>query len=78
MTKDEIAKLPTPVCDNAENKQAWRSPNTWITELEISWRLSRSLEQRLATAVNILDGIAARYDLYPSERETLAEIRGDK
>lgn len=38
----------TPRCDAAENKEAWRDPNQWVTELQVAWDLARQLERELA------------------------------
>jgi hypothetical protein len=47
----------TPRCDEAENKEAWRDPNQWVTELSVAWELARTLERELAEAKD-----AARFD----------------
>jgi len=78
MTKDEIAKLPTPETD-------------WFAEaceggLHVSVAVARSLEQRLAAAVMALEGMLTPSMVHHRHgwpevlqaRETLAAIRGDK
>ena len=78
MIKDKIAKLETPECDAEENKEAWRDPNQWVTELGVSWGKARSLEQRLAAAVMVIDRAMRVSDLSLDKEavETLAAIKG--
>ena len=57
-TRHDIAKLPTPECDTEENKEAWRDPNQWVTELSVSWGKARSLEQQRDAAVMALNDCA--------------------
>ena len=79
MTKDKIAKLPTPL-SNAHYGEEWDGDGS---------NLCRSLEQRLAAAVMALDKcllcITTPRGLNPDTSfvvkecsETLAAIRGDK
>lgn len=53
----------TPECDEAENKEAWRQPDTWITELSVAWNLARRLERQRDEARRELN----------QERATLAD-----
>ena len=83
MTKDDIAKLPTPETDALLNE-------TMVLSLSESWHMlrdkSRSLEQRLAAAVMALEGMLTPSMVHHRHgwpevlqaRETLAAIRGDK
>ena len=43
----------TPRCDAAENTEAWRDPNQWVTELSVAWGLARTLERELAARPDV-------------------------
>lgn len=71
MTKDEIAKLPTPKTDFLD-KKGW-PPNNYVDMRN----KARSLEQRLTAAVMALESILRHEmsSLWPGARETLAAIK---
>ena len=79
MTKDEISKLPTPETD--ANTWVRAAPKQSSSRVEmVQAKLSRSLEQRLAAAVMVIDRAMRVSDLSLDKEavETLAAIRGDK
>ena len=73
MTKDDIGKLPTPLTDAEVVRR--NIGHDWIPA-----DFARSLEQRLATAVMIIERAMRVSDLSLDKEagETLRAIRGDK